>query len=322
MLSPEFHEHRSSSGTTRKQEFADFEAWRNHQNQLYNNKTTVSPQNSLNNSVNSNMLKNTQNNVNQSTPINSGQLSPTSSSSCAPPPDLDVVVFPNKNSRRRSSLMDIVTFREPIKSLSKDKCLKQSDLEWARKNGVAYLQSRIESTMYFKQVLSKFDKETLTRIYCGENSLQELPEEIYTFLNLDTLAVENNKLQHIPSAIGKLKKLRVLYVNENCLKQNSFPSSMQDLSKLTTLWLQGNKLKTLPTELCFLTNLRYLNAGQNRIKSVSTLFYNLRRLKALWLNDNLLESIPNEILQIVIEKISKTFIIFFIFYHLSTFLYD
>lgn len=293
MLSPEFHENRSNGTSSRKQEFADFEAWRHHQNQLYNNKATISPQNSLSNS-NSNMPKN---NVNQihSTPINSGQLSPTSSSSCAPP-ELDGVVFPNKT-RRRSSLMDIVTFREPIKSLSKDKTLKQSDLEWARKNGVAYLQSRIESTMYFKQVLTKFDKETLTRIYCGENSLQELPEEIYTFLNLDTLAVENNKLQHIPSAIGKLKKLRVLYVNENCLKQNSFPSSMQDLSRLTTLWLQGNKLKTLPTELCFLTNLRYLNAGQNRIKSVSTLFYNLRRLKALWLNDNLLESIPNEILQ-------------------------
>ena len=193
--------------------------------------------------------------------------------------------------------MDIVTFREPIKSLSKDKTLKQSDLEWARKNGVAYLQGRIESMQYFKQVLSKFDKTTLVRIYCGENSLQDLPEDIYSFVNLDTLAVENNKLSHLPNALGKLKKLRVLYVNENCLKQNSFPSSMIELTKLTTLWLQGNKLKTLPTELCYLTNLRYLNAGQNRIKSVSSYFHNLRRLKALWLNDNLLESVPNEILQ-------------------------
>lgn len=86
---------------------------------------------------------------------------------------------------------------------------------------------------YFRRLLSRFDRHTLTRIYCGDNQLLELPEELYAFGNLDVLAVENNRLQSMPSAIAKCKKLRVLYLNENCLKQNSFPSQMIELTNVS-----------------------------------------------------------------------------------------
>lgn len=82
---------------------------------------------------------------------------------------------------------------------------------------------------------------TIRMLYLENNSLSELPDNVFSFLpHLHWLDVRNNQLTSLPTSI------------------KSHPS-------LETILLQGNKIEKLPLELCFVSKLKILNILHNPI---------------------------------------------------------
>ena len=88
---------------------------------------------------------------------------------------------------------------------------------------------------------------------------------------------------------------RVLYLNDNALRSNSFPRSFIELRHLSVLWIQNNRLKSVPNEIGELVSLQHLNAGHNQIKTITHRLFSLPKLKSLWLNNNDISCIPQQI---------------------------
>lgn len=91
--------------------------------------------------------------------------------------------------------------------------------------------------------------------------LQEFPQRILSFRNLQRLSVSGNRLKNIPEGIGGLTHLAVLYADDNQLQ--SLPTSMGNLTNLRRLSLRGNRFSSLPSELGSLPSLSGLNFGGN-----------------------------------------------------------
>ena len=132
---------------------------------------------------------------------------------------------------------------------------------------------------------------------------------------------DNNLTGSIPSQLGNLTELEVLYLNHNKLT-GSIPTEIGNLSNLTELWLQGNQLSgsiptrigdlsnlkglylnvnqlsdSIPAELGNLSNLKTLLLDQNQLSgSIPAQLGNLSNLEALWLYDNQLSgSVPTQL---------------------------
>ncbi|KAH9722063.1 LRRNT 2 domain-containing protein [Citrus sinensis] len=132
------------------------------------------------------------------------------------------------------------------------------------------------------------------------------PIAVTNLLDLTRLDLHNNKLTGpIPPQIGRLKRLRILYVSlpsssVNCYKSLSFnnfkgeiPKEIANLPELRYLYLQENRLTgRIPPELGILPNFRHLDVGNNHL--VGTIRELIRFegsfpvLRNLYLNNNYL----------------------------------
>lgn len=61
------------------------------------------------------------------------------------------------------------------------------------------------------------ENRKITKINLSDLNIQTIPHEIYRLKSLDTLAVSYCALERVPRAISKLKKLRFLALNSNCI---------------------------------------------------------------------------------------------------------
>ncbi|KAH9722062.1 LRRNT 2 domain-containing protein [Citrus sinensis] len=105
------------------------------------------------------------------------------------------------------------------------------------------------------------------------------PIAVTNLLDLTRLDLHNNKLTGpIPPQIGRLKRLRILYVSlpsssVNCYKnlrwnklQDVIPAEIGELKRLTHLSLSFNNFKgEIPKEIANLPELRYLYLQENRL---------------------------------------------------------
>jgi len=108
-----------------------------------------------------------------------------------------------------------------------------------------------------------------------KKKLKKIPNEVFTFTNLQALNLSKNKLTEIPDDIGKLTNLQVLNVSANnidtvskkignlinikklILNQNiisSLPPDIGNLTKMTFLDMWGNNIQELPKEIAKLQN--------------------------------------------------------------------
>ncbi|GEM_PF-2424337 len=155
---------------------------------------------------------------------------------------------------------------------------------------------------------------SLTRLHLDFNQLSgNLPVEIGNLFELTLLSIANNKLTGaIPEQIGNLTKLTSLnfgrwdYTNDPPYSNNQFsslPSSIGNLSNLTILYIVGSQLSTLPDEIGNLTNLQTLWLNNNQISSLPASIGSLSKLKELRLSLNKLTSLPNSITNLDLQSL-------------------
>ncbi|GMP35855.1 hypothetical protein CsSME_00008154 [Camellia sinensis var. sinensis] len=140
---------------------------------------------------------------------------------------------------------------------------------------------------------------SLNELSLSTNNLKGLiPSSIGNLGNLTVLYLFNNQLSgSIPQEIGMLRSLVDLALSRNNLT-GSIPASIGNLDYLTTLYLHDNQLsESIPQEIEMLRSLVDLAlSGNNLTGSIPTSIGNLGNLTTLYLYDNQLSgSIPQEI---------------------------
>jgi Leucine-rich repeat (LRR) protein len=134
----------------------------------------------------------------------------------------------------------------------------------------------------------------ITHLDLNNQDYEIFPAVLCTTLkNLQLLDLSHNKLDSLPSEIGKLKKLRQLRLGNNQIA--SLPSEIGELKNLQWLDLSFNKLDSLPSEIGELKNLQKLDFSFNELASLPSEIKNLQNLKSLCLSGNRLTTLPPEI---------------------------
>ena len=96
--------------------------------------------------------------------------------------------------------------------------------------------------------------------------LTGLPSKIGQLINLKVLFLYNNSLSSLPPEIGKLANLTILSLYNNSL--SSLPPEIGQLDNLTLLHLDNNSLSSLPPEIGQLANLTLLHLDNNSLSSL------------------------------------------------------
>ena len=107
--------------------------------------------------------------------------------------------------------------------------------------------------------------DTLTFLDVSSNKLSNLTPTLFDHLrSLETLKLDNNSINSIPSNIGSLKLLRTLSLANNNI--SSLPDEIAKLESLIELDVHGNSLGELPSSI-WLCSLYSLNASSNLLGS-------------------------------------------------------
>ncbi len=111
--------------------------------------------------------------------------------------------------------------------------------------------------------------------------VNELPETLADFDQLEHLDVQGNFISRLPDSIGELRALKVLRAQSNELVE--LPDSIGRLEGLRELVLSGNQLPTLPGAIEDLPNLERLFVADNPLESLSEGLGDLYSLRVLGL---------------------------------------
>jgi Leucine-rich repeat (LRR) protein len=100
----------------------------------------------------------------------------------------------------------------------------------------------------------------------AENSLADLPTDLFNMVWLTQLKLMHNKLTTIPEDIGKLKELRILWIQHNSLCL--LPKALVRCLYLSALDFSSNEaISYLPLNYASMTNLTLLNANNCAINT-------------------------------------------------------
>ncbi|ETE66888.1 Leucine-rich repeat-containing protein 57 [Ophiophagus hannah] len=165
----------------------------------------------------------------------------------------------------------------------------KAHLETAQKTGVFQLTGKGLSE--FPEDLQKL-ASNLRTIDLSNNKLESLPSFIGKFSVLKSLALNHNRLTVLPEDLCKLKKLEILHLNNNQLTR--LPSSFGQLAALKTLSLSGNKLQTIPVQLCSLHHIDVVDLSRNQIQNIPDTIGELQAIE-LNLNQNQISQISSQI---------------------------
>ena len=164
---------------------------------------------------------------------------------------------------------------------------------------------------------------TLVELYVAHNEFEgPITSNIRALKDLQILDLEGNRISALPDTFGKLQRMRILLLGENCLVNlpwkaiESFgdlysldvfsnklsgeliPSTDEIiLSSLSNFDIHSNALTSLPSNLQ-LPSLTQFNAAQNSLSSTGTFFNNTQRLVHLSLGQNQLSVIPDGVIHL------------------------
>ncbi len=102
-----------------------------------------------------------------------------------------------------------------------------------------------------------------TELYLNYLELEEVPEQVFSLTQLQTLVLTGNQLQTISPDIGRLTQLRTLDLSGNQLAD--LPDELKHLEKLIRLELASNQLSALPNIFAKMTNLQVLDVYGNQL---------------------------------------------------------
>jgi hypothetical protein len=128
-----------------------------------------------------------------------------------------------------------------------------------------------------------FKCKKLRKLNLSGNQISKIPKEIENLKGLSVLDLSNNKIKNIYAPICNLKNLKILILNRNNIQR--LPKQMQFLSKLKILGLANNRLTELPLEIQYMTSLEELNISNNPFKQFPMQLEKLKeKLKRLWIH--------------------------------------
>jgi len=158
----------------------------------------------------------------------------------------------------------------------------------------AFMMLETETLHHNLEVFVNDDKKTADQIesvMLDHNQLHTLPENLFRFVNIQTLDVSSNGLSFLPD-VFQYCPVRTLIAKNNNLSNESLPKSFTTSIKLRELNLSGNQLTAFPEQLLDFPNLKYLYLGSNQISTLSRNIGKLKNLHILSLGGNQLSEVP------------------------------
>ena len=123
------------------------------------------------------------------------------------------------------------------------------------------------------------NNKPVCKVKLNYKKINKIPEQIFSFNNLQILEMYHNDLTHIPKEIKLLTRLKELR-------------------------LSNNKIMHIPDELYFLTKLEKLVLNHNPIKNLSSKIKNMLGLKCIYIGATDIQTFPDELFELPnIEKI-------------------
>lgn len=146
-----------------------------------------------------------------------------------------------------------------------------------------------------EQLVLPEDISEVEALNLGNNSLQELPEELAASLGkLRVLELRRNRFTAAPRALLQLDQLLELDMSHNCLR--ALAEGVGRLTALRKLCVSHNRIQALPPQIGSLQNLEELDVSFNLLLGLPRTFCGLGRLRALDADHNKLNHFPPEIL--------------------------
>ncbi|KAF7721491.1 cysteinyl-tRNA synthetase [Apophysomyces ossiformis] len=106
----------------------------------------------------------------------------------------------------------------------------------------------------------------LTELNLSSCKLTSLPDDLFLLTtSVETLILDDNALNTIPSSVGALRKLCTFSVQSNVL--DAIPPQIFKLGELKELDVQKNNLKTLPKEIWMCPSLVSFNCSSNLLET-------------------------------------------------------
>ncbi len=121
--------------------------------------------------------------------------------------------------------------------------------------------------------------------------LSEFPVEIFELADsLELLVLSNNCLSRLPDTFGRLKKLKVVFFNNN--EFETFPAVLADCPELSMISFKGNRIKEMGSTLP--PAIRWLILTDNQLEALPADTGKLSKLQKLMLAGNQLQALPKE----------------------------
>lgn len=105
--------------------------------------------------------------------------------------------------------------------------------------------------------------EKVYKLSLTGNKLDQFPDEIFRFTNLQVLNLSKNRIKEIPAEIRDLPNLQILILAHNRIRV--LPEAMKDMENLSQLYLSRNFLLEVPAWVGGLSKLRRLDVAYNNL---------------------------------------------------------
>ncbi|WP_295615203.1 leucine-rich repeat-containing protein kinase family protein [Chamaesiphon sp. GL140_3_metabinner_50] len=122
--------------------------------------------------------------------------------------------------------------------------------------------------------------------------LTEFPIEIFDLADsLEILNLSDNRLQSLPTDLGRLHKLKIIFLSNNDFEE--VPEVLADCSNLSMVGFKSNKIRVLSENILPL-EVRWLILTDNQLERLPKSIGRLLSLQKLMLAGNQLRSLPDE----------------------------
>ena len=136
--------------------------------------------------------------------------------------------------------------------------------------------------------------DTVKKVLFGGLELEQVPEVIYRFVDVEEISLGGNYLTSLPAQLTTLPKLQRLDLMSNRLRDDSVFFARNSVVK--SINLQKNSLTTIPASVCRNRRLESLWMGNNDLKELTgKSLRRLRRLNDLNLYNTGLTQLPKTI---------------------------
>lgn len=155
-----------------------------------------------------------------------------------------------------------------------------------------YLLSATGAYYGYANSLEKLDAQTAI-LDLTDRFISSLPAQIGQYKKLQIMWLRGNRLRQLPKSMGQLLLLRELDLGFN--KLDDLPQSLANLQQLQKLSLANNLLTSVPTVITQLPQLKELVLMSNQLTALPKDIGQLTKLQKLYAADNALKSLPEGI---------------------------